>query len=103
MPEYTMLALAACVAVVAADLLWLRTGLLRRKEFWMALGIALAFQIPVDGWLTRASAEIVAYHPSAILGVRAPWDIPVEDFAFGFALITLTLLLWERADARTDR
>jgi lycopene cyclase domain-containing protein len=102
-PEYTILALGAGTAVVAAELLWLRTGLFRRKAFWLALGIALGFQIPVDGWLTRASAEIVAYHPAAILGIRAPWNIPVEDYAFGFALITLTLLLWEHADARTDR
>jgi hypothetical protein len=29
--------------------------------------------------------------------VRWPWDIPVEDFGFAFALITLTLVLWERA------
>jgi lycopene cyclase domain-containing protein len=98
-----LLALAACVAVVTAELLWLRTGLLRRKVFWLALVIALGFQIPVDGWLTRADAEIVIYDPGAILGVRAPWNIPIEDFAFGFALITLTLLLWERFDARTDR
>jgi predicted small integral membrane protein len=35
-----------------------------------------------------------------VTGVRAPWDIPVEDFFFGFALLTLVLALWERA--RTD-
>jgi hypothetical protein len=29
--------------------------------------------------------------------VRWPWDIPVEDFGFAFAMITLTLALWERA------
>ena len=30
-------------------------------------------------------------------GWRIPWDVPVEDFAFGFAMCTLALLLWERA------
>jgi hypothetical protein len=30
-------------------------------------------------------------------GWRIPWDVPVEDFAFGFAMCTLTLLLWERS------
>jgi hypothetical protein len=25
-----------------------------------------------------------------------PWDIPFEDFVYGFALLTLVLLLWER-------
>jgi lycopene cyclase domain-containing protein len=103
--EYTVLALLACAAVIAAELIWLRTGLLRRKEYWLAIAIVLGFQVLVDGWLTRPSAEIVSYHPAAILGVRAPWHIPVEDFAFGFALVTLTLLLWERSersDVRSD-
>jgi lycopene cyclase domain-containing protein len=103
MPEYTLAALAVCVVVVAAELAWLRTGLFGRRQYWLAVAIVLAFQILVDGLLTRQSAEIVAYRPSVILGIRAPWDIPVEDFAFGFALATLTLLLWERQDARTDR
>jgi hypothetical protein len=29
-----------------------------------------------------------------------PWDIPIEVFLFGFALLTLVLLLWERAGRR---
>jgi hypothetical protein len=35
-----------------------------------------------------------------MLGVRFPWDIPIEDFGFGFAMVTLTILLWRRL---TDR
>jgi lycopene cyclase domain-containing protein len=44
----------------------------------------------------------VRYGKDQFLGVRFPWDIPVEDFAYGFALVTLTIVLWERAggDAR---
>jgi membrane protein implicated in regulation of membrane protease activity len=30
------------------------------------------------------------------LGLRVPWDIPIEDFGFGFAMVTLTILLWRR-------
>jgi hypothetical protein len=30
-------------------------------------------------------------------GLRFPWDIPIEDFLFGFALVTATLLLWEHS------
>ena len=102
MGEYTVLALVSPVAVVALELGWWRTGLLRRARYWLALAIALGFQIPVDGWLTRRSAEIVSYRPDAISGVRLPWNIPVEDYGFGFALITLTLLLWERHRQRRD-
>jgi hypothetical protein len=28
-----------------------------------------------------------------------PWDIPIEDFLFGFALATLVLMLWQRQRA----
>jgi lycopene cyclase domain-containing protein len=92
--EYTAAAIAAPVAVVALELLVLRTGLLREARYWMTVAIALAFQIPVDGWLTRAGHPIVQYSGAAISGIRFPWNIPVEDFGFGFALITLTLLVW---------
>jgi lycopene cyclase domain-containing protein len=95
-PEYTILAVTASVAVVALELAVLKTGLFRQRRYWAALAIALAFQIPVDGWLTRADAEIVSYSDWAITGVRAPWNIPIEDYGFGFALITLTLLCWAR-------
>jgi lycopene cyclase domain-containing protein len=95
--DYTIAALCAPVAVVAAELTALRTGLLRRPRFWVTIAITLAFQVAVDGWLTKLSAPIVLYRRLAISGARWPWDIPVEDFGFAFAMITLTLALWERA------
>jgi lycopene cyclase domain-containing protein len=93
---YTVPALAAVGVVVAAELTVLRTGLFRRPAYWAAIVIVLAFQIPVDGWLTKLSAPIVIYNRSAMTGLRFPWDIPVEDFFYGFALVTAALLLWER-------
>jgi lycopene cyclase domain-containing protein len=94
---YTIGAICAPAAVVAVELAALRTGILRRGRFWVTIAITLAFQVAVDGWLTKLSAPIVLYRPAAISGVRWPWDIPVEDFGFAFAMITLTLALWERA------
>jgi lycopene cyclase domain-containing protein len=99
---YTIGAICAPAAVVAVELAALRTGILRRGRFWGAIAITLAFQVAVDGWLTKLSAPIVLYRPAAISEVRWPWDIPVEDFGFAFAMITLTLALWERA-LRRDR
>lgn len=99
-PEYLIAATAAVALTVAAELLLLRTGLFRRPAYWLTMAIVFAFQIPVDGWLTKLSAPIVLYAPEAISGLRVPWDIPVEDFLFGFSMITLTLLLWERARTR---
>jgi lycopene cyclase domain-containing protein len=93
---YTISAICAPAVVVAVELTALRTGILRRGRFWATIAITLAFQVPVDGWLTKLSAPVVLYRSSAISGVRWPWDIPVEDFGFAFALITLTLALWER-------
>ncbi|MBP2472571.1 lycopene cyclase domain-containing protein [Crossiella equi] len=98
--EYTAAALLACLAVVLTELFWLRTGLFRQARYWLTMAVVFAFQVPVDGWLTKLDAPIVLYHPEHITGLRFPWDIPVEDFAFGFALVTLTLALWEHHRSR---
>jgi lycopene cyclase domain-containing protein len=101
-PLYTVPALASVVVVVAVELLWLRTGLFRRAAFWIAYAICAAFQVLVDGWLTKLSAPIVLYAEEEFSGWRFPWDIPVEDFVYGFSLIALTLLLWERRRQRDE-
>ena len=99
-PEYTAAATLTLVAVVALELMWLRTGLFSTARYWITTAIVLAFQVPVDGWLTKLDAPIVRYDDAETLGVRFPWDIPVEDFVFGAAMVTLTLLLWLRAGVR---
>jgi lycopene cyclase domain-containing protein len=96
-PEYTVLTLIAVAAVVVLELAWLRTGIFTTVQYWLAMGIVFAFQVPMDGWLTKLSDPIVIYNPVEHLGIRAPWDIPVEDFGFGFAMVTLAILLWRRA------
>ncbi|MEV4603675.1 lycopene cyclase domain-containing protein [Amycolatopsis sp. NPDC049253] len=94
---YTVPAVASVLAVVVLELRALRTGLFRKPGYWITIAVVTGFQIPVDGWLTKASHAIVRYAPEHISGVRFPWDIPVEDFLFGYALVTAVLLLWERA------
>ena len=103
MPEYTVLAVLSVPVVVALEVLWLRTGIFRTLRYWLSMAIVLGFQVPVDGWLTKLSDPIVLYDEAQTIGVRAPWDIPVEDFAFGFSMVTLALLVWVhlgRADER---
>jgi lycopene cyclase domain-containing protein len=95
---YTVWALVAVAAVVVAEVAWLHTGLFRMPAYWVTMAITWGFQVPVDGWLTKLSAPIVRYNPREFSGIRFPWDIPVEDFAYGFALVTLALLLWVRSD-----
>jgi lycopene cyclase domain-containing protein len=100
---YTVPAVAAVLLVCVWELLFLRTGLFRRLAYWLSMLIVLAFQIPVDGWLTKLSAPVVEYNSAQITGLRGPWDIPVEDFLYGFALVTAALLLWERQGPRARR
>ncbi len=94
MREYTILAVFSVVATVAIERFWLRTGILRTAKYWLAMAIVFAFQVLVDGWLTKLSAPIVLYDDEETIGVRFPWDIPVEDFLFGYSMVTLTILLW---------
>jgi lycopene cyclase domain-containing protein len=102
-PEYTVAAFGAVATVLVLELVVLRTGLFGRAAFWITITVCFAFQVLVDGWLTKRSAPIVRYRESATIGVRFPWSIPVEDFLFGFAMLTLVLLLWERAGATARR
>ncbi|GAB49778.1 lycopene cyclase domain-containing protein [Mobilicoccus pelagius] len=99
MPEYTVLAAVSVCVVLALEWHW-RTGLFRTARYWLSMAIVGFFQILVDGWLTKLDAPIVLYAPQHHLGVRVPWDIPIEDFLFGFSMVTLTILLWVRAGSR---
>jgi len=96
MPEYTLLTAMAVVAVVIAELAYFKFGIFTTTQYWLSILIIFAFQILVDGWLTKLSAPIVIYNQEEFLGLRVPWDIPIEDFGFGFVLVTLTILLWRR-------
>lgn len=99
MREYTAASVVAVVVVVMLELRVVRSGLFRRPAYWLSMVIVLAFQVIVDGWLTKLSAPVVLYSAEDSSGVRFPWDIPIEDFAYGSALVTLVLILWERLGA----
>ncbi|MBL3699664.1 lycopene cyclase domain-containing protein [Leucobacter luti] len=98
---YPVATLLTMVAVILIELLWLKTGIFRTAQYWVSLAIMMSFQVLVDGWLTKLSNPIVIYTPETMLGVRFPWDIPIEDFGFGFAMLTLTILIWKSAGRRT--
>lgn len=100
---YTLPAIVAVAVVCVLEWKVLRTGLLRKPAYWITMAIVLGFQIPVDGWLTKLSAPIVIYNEDHTSGIRFPWDIPVEDFLFGWALVTAVLLLWVKQGQRSER
>ena len=92
---YTLPAVIAVGVVIALELKVFRTGVFRTATYWISMAIVLGFQIPVDGWLTKLSAPIVLYNDRHTTGIRFPWDIPVEDFLFGWAMVTAVLILWQ--------
>ena len=97
---YTLPAVVSVIVVCVLELAVLHTGLFRKPAYWISLGIVLFFQSLTDGWLTKLSAPIVISNSEHTSGIRFPWDIPVEDFLFGWALVTGVLLLWERQRVR---
>ncbi|WP_426560790.1 lycopene cyclase domain-containing protein [Angustibacter sp. McL0619] len=98
--SYTGLCLLALAVSVLLDVVVLRTWLVSRKAFWVSYAIMVFFQLLTNGWLTGRG--VVRYDPAAVLGggdavAFGHWRVlyaPVEDLAFGFALILQTLSWW---------
>ena len=92
MKEYTFLS----VLSVIMTLMMCRKSparLLGRREFYLFMLVIFFFKLLVNGYLT--GTRIVIYNPAFFLNVRIG-SIPVEDFLFGFSMVTLTILFWER-------
>jgi lycopene cyclase domain-containing protein len=102
MPIYPTLAVAAAIAVVMLEVGVLHTGLFRDRAYWMSMAICYAFMIPVDGWLTKHSAPIVLYRPQDTSGISPIWDIPLEEYAYAFALLTAVMLMWDHVGRHTQ-
>ncbi len=97
---YTTIALVAVAASLALDRWGTRTRLTSTATWWTAYGIIVVFQLLTNGWLTGRG--IVRYDPDTIIGdgrVRFLGSgriafAPVEDLAFGFALVLTTCAAW---------
>ena len=95
MPSYPVLAVLAVVVVVLLELKVARTGIFRDSSYWIAIAICFGFMVLVDGWLTKLSAPIVVYRASDVSGIRPVWDILIEEYAYGFALLTAVMIGWD--------
>jgi len=91
MKEYTILAIISVILTVWLDQ---KSGfhLLKRAQYYVFMLVILFFKFLVNGYLTGSA--IVIYNPNYYLGVRIG-SIPLEDFMFGFSMVTLTILFWE--------
>ena len=92
--SYTALAITGVILTVITDLFILRSRLLLTKRYWASYAIVVFFQLITNWWLT--SRNIVQYSEDAILGPRIA-SAPIEDLLFGFTLVTLVLIRWDRA------
>jgi lycopene cyclase domain-containing protein len=103
MGVYTWCAVVAVATTVGLELFVFRSGIFRQTAYWLSMLIVYAFMVPVDGWLTKLSAPVVVYRARDLSGLRPLWDIPLEDFVYAFALVTLVILIWDRAGRGDDQ
>lgn len=97
---YTAIAVVSVLAAVVLDRAAARTRLTTSGAWWAAYGIIVVFQLLTNGWLT--GRRIVTYDPDTILGGGRVTLLgngrlgyaPVEDLAFGFALVLTTCVVW---------
>ncbi len=97
---YTGIAVVAVLAALALDRWGARTRLTTTRAWWAAYGIIVVFQLLTNGWLT--GRRIVRYDADAIIGSGRPTLVgdgrlvyaPVEDLAFGFALVLTSCVVW---------
>lgn len=90
---YSAIASYSVILAIVLDLFVIRSAVTAQWRFYFSWAILLGFQLLTNGWLTGRG--IVQYDESQITGVRLA-NAPVEDIAFGFALIVLTLSVWIR-------
>jgi lycopene cyclase domain-containing protein len=90
---YTVAAAVGVVAAAVLDIWVLRTRLILGRVFWCLYPIVFGFQLASNGVLTGRG--VVRYNSPDILGIRLV-HAPVEDLAFGFALVLFALSLWVR-------
>jgi lycopene cyclase domain-containing protein len=106
--SYTAVAVAAVLGAVVLDRWTARTRLTSTAGWWAAYGIIVVFQLLTNGWLTGRG--IVRYDPDDIIGGGHATFIgdgrlvyaPVEDLAFGFALVLTTCVAWVWLGRRMD-
>lgn len=99
--SYTALAVTGVIVALVVDRWVARTRLTSSRTWWSSFAIIIFFQILTNGWLT--GRRIVQYRPDAIigdsrvelLGAGRLGYAPVEDVAFGFALVLLSSVAWD--------
>lgn len=102
MHAYTVGSITAALLAIYLEFRLDKGRLYRELSFWISLAIIFFFQILVDGYLTKLSSPVVIYSSRHFSGFRFPFSIPIEDFIYGFAMIQLTMTIWNRLRTRSS-
>jgi lycopene cyclase domain-containing protein len=98
--SYTSLAVIGVVAALVLDRWVARTRVTSTRDWWSAYAIIVFFQLLTNGWLTGrgivryADDAIIGTEQSTLLGDGRLVYAPVEDLAFGFALVLTSVVVW---------
>jgi lycopene cyclase domain-containing protein len=87
---YTFLSILSIFLVILLDKTT-KVNLLKDIRYYLFLFIIFMFKVLVNGALT---SKIVFYNEQMNTGIRIT-TIPIEDFGFGFSMITLAIIVWE--------
>jgi lycopene cyclase domain-containing protein len=95
--EYTLLAALSVLVTIMLDH---QSGIriLRQKLYYAFFAVIIGFKLLVNGYLTR---HIVMYNPQFFMGIRIG-TIPLEDFLFGFSMVTISIVCWEYFKKRRE-
>lgn len=91
MKEYTLISIGLVILTLLLDKLT-KVNIFKEKLFYLFLVIVLGFKLLVNGYLT--STNIVMYNSQFFIGLRVG-SIPLEDFLFGFSMVSLGIIFWE--------
>lgn len=91
MNEYLFIAILAVILVLWFDQRC-QTKLAQRKDFWILQGIVVILASIVDNIIS--GRPYVFFNPEIIVGIRVLF-VPIENYLFGFSMITLNLILFE--------
>ena len=105
--SYTVIAAIGVLVALVLDHWVARTRLTSTRDWWAAYAIVVFFQLLTNGWLTGRG--IVLYDSDAIIGSDRITFVgdgrlvfaPVEDLAFGFALVLGSCVAWVWLGRRT--
>ena len=100
MPIYPTLAVTAAVAVVLVELVLLRTGLFRDRAYWISMAICYRVHDPRRRLAHEALGPDRALPAGGHQRLSPIWDIPLEEYAYAFALLTAVMLTWDHLGRR---